>query len=429
MITQISLKNVKSFKENFDVELSPFTLLIGDNGSGKSTYIQILSLLSQNSASMSLQDGQLASQGGYEQLANDNQKPIKIYLHGKLSLDAEGYNYLNDITYHLELQYNETNNNTVKTNCTIEASDAKEFLISKLGRTDKTLLSMGWDATVGQQPKLIKFYDEINNISFDVYVQFSGAFNMVVQSWRTAIDTDTQRRFGALLTNITTKLREEFENISYIPALRGIDSQTQSLLDHIQPHPVNAHNFNDQSNLLSSSFAYNRDLEEKISSLMKKIVNRKCRPMLRQGIVVSIETFNGDRWVNIMNEGFGANPLVQLVYQIVASPKNSLILIEEPEIHLYPAAQKRLLVELIKFAKSENKRLVITTHSPHLYATMSQFKENHDDEAKIYFFAIDSTTNTSRVEEVTSSNREGILREFLASDIGEIANMLEAAGI
>jgi len=43
MITEISLENVKSIQTNQRLTLSQFTLLIGDNGSGKSSFLQILS--------------------------------------------------------------------------------------------------------------------------------------------------------------------------------------------------------------------------------------------------------------------------------------------------------------------------------------------------------------------------------------------------
>lgn len=429
MLTHIDLKNIKSFKDKSGVELASFTLFIGDNGSGKSSFVQILSLLSQSPSAMSLQDGQIVTQGGYSQLSNDNQKPIQIHLKGKISLEAEGFNYLNDVMYELEYQYNTTNgDNVIGANCKLKAEDPQNFLRTKLGKTDKVFFELNWDVKRGSPVTQIQFYDEISDATFELSIQFSGAFGFGVTNWG-SLNTDQRIRVTAFLANISTILIEEFQNISYIPALRGIDSRHQQLLDHIQPHPINPSNFNDQSNLLASSLAYNRDLEDKISTLMEAILNRKCRSMLRQGIVVSVETFNGERWVNIMSEGFGANPLVQLVYQLVAAPSNSLILIEEPEIHLFPAAQKRLVIELIKFAKSENKRLMITTHSPHLYATLSQFKETHDDEVKIYFFERDSTTNTSKVEEITIANREGILHDFIGANIGEVTAMLEAAGI
>lgn len=430
MITRIGLENTKSFKEKQVIELAPFTLLIGDNGSGKSSFIQILSLLVQNPPTMSLADGQFVNQGGIDQLVNDNEKPLKIHLTGKISLDAEGYNYLNDLVYNLELNFEDRFNNDRPTSSRwkIESEDPNNLLKSKLGVEDKTFLETNWNRNIGTGNKLMHFYDEIDDISFEAYIPVH-LYDFNIQSWSAQINEVQKKRALSLMANLRTKILSDFDNVSYIPALRGIDTRFQRLVEQIPKSPLNSNNFNTQSNLLASSLAYNRDLENKISSLIEAILNRKCRSRLQQGIMVSVETFNGERWVNIMNEGFGANPLVHLVYQIVAAPKNSIILIEEPEIHLFPAAQKRLIVELIKFSKSENKHLLITTHSSHIYSVLSQFKEIHEKEVKAYFFKRDSNTNTSAVEEITAMNREGILKDFLASDLGEVATILEAAGI
>ena len=86
MITKVTLENVKSILNEQEIELTPFTLLIGDNSSGKSTFIQILSLLSQEPFP-SLNDGRIINQGGFLHLVNDPQKPIVIKLEGNLKLE------------------------------------------------------------------------------------------------------------------------------------------------------------------------------------------------------------------------------------------------------------------------------------------------------------------------------------------------------
>ncbi len=219
-------------------------------------------------------------------------------------------------------------------------------------------------------------------------------------------------------------ITKEFENIIFVPALRGIDTQNHALLDKVDRQPVDAYDFNNQAKLLASSLAYNRDMENKVSEILESILKRKCRANLQEGRVISIETKVGEKWVNIMNEGFGANPLVHLIYQFVAAAPNSIILIEEPEIHLFPAAQKQLIIQLVKHAQKENKKLLITTHSAHVYSILSKIKENHDSDVKIYFFKKESDAGT-HITEITQENREGVLRDFMKMDVEELADMIE----
>lgn len=432
MITKLALENIKSILNEQEIEVTPFTLLIGDNGSGKSTYIQMLSLLSQNPPSPSLADGKIVNQGGFVDLVNDPKKPIKIKLEGNLKLENTDFPYLHNMNYYFEFHFDRTNpNNFNSVMCKLEILNLEPEMKEKVGITDdQPFLHAVWGSSFGTtlKPSPRTFYFEETNEIKQPYLDWNPPFDFNASGWYKSPSIEQQRSLSFFVTELGNKLRMELWNITYVPALRGIDTRNQGLLDNVERHPINSYNFHNQSEILATSIAYNRDLEDKLSSLIESVLNRKCRARLQQGKNVNVEVHNGKKWVNIMNEGFGANPLVQLIFQIVAAPKNSLILIEEPEIHLFPAAQKLLIANLIKFAKSENKYLLITTHSAHIYSTISRFKENNDRYAKIYFFNRNDE-GVSEVTEVTPTNKDGILKDFLSTGWEEIAEILESSGL
>ncbi|MFO0554347.1 MAG: ATP-binding protein [Polyangiaceae bacterium] len=64
--------------------------------------------------------------------------------------------------------------------------------------------------------------------------------------------------------------------------------------------------------------------------------------------------------------GSGEMAVVSLVVQIRAQKKETLILLDEPEVSLHPAAQKRLLYFLLEECRKKHHQIVFTTHSPHL---------------------------------------------------------------
>jgi energy-coupling factor transporter ATP-binding protein EcfA2 len=62
--------------------------------------------------------------------------------------------------------------------------------------------------------------------------------------------------------------------------------------------------------------------------------------------------------------GSGELAVVRMVVQILASSKNALILLDEPETSLHPGAQERLIGFLLQMVLTKRLQIVISTHSP-----------------------------------------------------------------
>ena len=57
------------------------------------------------------------------------------------------------------------------------------------------------------------------------------------------------------------------------------------------------------------------------------------------------------------------------------SPRGSVVAVEEPEIHLDPAAQVGLAKIMVRQAVEEDKQIVFTTHSDHLLYPLLAYVE------------------------------------------------------
>ncbi|MCG6552200.1 MAG: DUF3696 domain-containing protein [Candidatus Magnetominusculus sp. LBB02] len=100
-----------------------------------------------------------------------------------------------------------------------------------------------------------------------------------------------------------------------------------------------------------------------------------------------------------MNVGFGVSYVLPIIVAALHTPKDGLVLIENPESHLHPAGQAKLMELICKSAKA-GVQFIIETHSDHiinglLVATKKEII--NPDESKIYYFDREISTHATRV--------------------------------
>ena len=62
--------------------------------------------------------------------------------------------------------------------------------------------------------------------------------------------------------------------------------------------------------------------------------------------------------------GSGESAVTRLVHELHHAPKGSLFLLDEPETSLHPGAQQELIYFLLRIAKEKQIQIIISTHSP-----------------------------------------------------------------
>ncbi len=84
-------------------------------------------------------------------------------------------------------------------------------------------------------------------------------------------------------------------------------------------------------------------------------------PMTGSEIEIAFIDPNSDQRRNLKDLGSGVEQVLMTAYVGESQPPGSVVLIEEPETSLHPAAQRELLRHLLRFA--EDRLVVATTHS------------------------------------------------------------------
>lgn len=134
----------------------------------------------------------------------------------------------------------------------------------------------------------------------------------------------------------------------------------------------------------------------------------------------------------IMHEGSGLNQLVNMLAVLAVSPAGSIVTIEEPELHLDPASQARLMGIMARQATEEGKQVVFTTHSDHLLYPLLAYVEKKDHplacgDVAIHYFDTDESGEMAGVERLEINERgqvQGGLRGFWDADMRAMDRIL-----
>ncbi len=99
------------------------------------------------------------------------------------------------------------------------------------------------------------------------------------------------------------------------------------------------------------------------------------------------EYFSGVK-VNISDMGFGTSQVLPIIIEGFFIERNSVLIIEQPEIHLHPKAQSTLGDLFIEIA-NENKIIIVETHSEHLIRRIQRrIAENKISNKDVIFYYV-----------------------------------------
>ena len=176
---------------------------------------------------------------------------------------------------------------------------------------------------------------------------------------------------------------------------------------------------------------------EKISSMVKEVGLKKIAmrtiPVQRDEKNMLALDFLGKGSCNtITHEGSGLNQLATMFAILAYSPRGSVVTIEEPEIHLDPAAQARLMKIIVGQAIDEDKQVVFTTHSDHLLYPLLAYVKKKDcplscDDIAMHYFDTDESGAVAGVERLDINEHgqiRGGLRGFWDADMKAMGEVL-----
>lgn len=257
-------------------------------------------------------------------------------------------------------------------------------------------------------------------------IHFSGdhidTFTIKYVENRVVLEEDSVDTFWSLVMN--------HDYLHYLGPLR-LHPERVYLWSGVVPSAIEPDGGNTIAALIASQ-RLNGKLHEQVSTWLKdmKLVDDfNVSPVDNNQRFYDTNIRIGDKISSLLHVGFGVSQVLPVITLLFFAPEGSLILLEQPELHLHPGAQAQLADLILHVAKERNLQLVIESHSEHLLRRFQRRIAEIDQEfaspenIKMYF--CEAGAEGSQVQEV-KVDAYGQIENWPKNFFGDVSGDLDA---
>jgi predicted ATPase len=455
MLRQLRIQNFKIWNDTGNIQMSPITLFFGSNSSGKSSIGQFLMMLKQtveypDRKAVFYSGGRSSAVqlGSYTEMVYHHDQENKISFEYQWDLQGDfrrkpikdpitGKTYAGD-TLRFEA--------TVGLKDKQDSSPVVDRLKYQLMENERQVLAVGLEHKTGAKSEYradAEHYDLLRNQgrpwSLKNTVRFYGFPDEVVAYYQNA----------DFVQELNLQHEKLFQSLCYLGPLR---TKTERLYTWggVNPESVGYSGENTVAAILAArnrriNLGYGRPtktFEAMIALKLKDmglIEEFKVNPISeqRQEYEVKVRTRGSKDWVDLPDVGFGVSQVLPVLVQCFYAPPGSIILMEQPEIHLHPSAQSALADVIIDVINSREDsvdrgiQLIIETHSEHFLRRLQRrIAEDVISEEKVSAYFANITKIPASLEPLQIDLFGNILNwpeNFFGDDMGDVTGQAKAA--
>ncbi len=375
MITSIGCKNFKCFGETITCKLAPITLLVGENNSGKSSIIQALNLLAStikeaNPDTCLRLQAEDYDYGSFEDIVfqHDVNKLVALSLGSTVQSVSDGQTSSEEeVTMKATFGYLPRRQEVYLYNFAIK--NRKSELLNATPRRYKESIRVSMIGHEDEQRYVSRFF---RRRSFLVQADY-GPLNRIFRSQRKY--SEARQKFFKLwrdvqkIEAIINSFARSLSKVHLLGPLRLPPARfyAQSGSGSQRIGPKGEYAFHNYATLLKRGRKADMERIKEIKSAICKLGFIKDVKIVGHKKFSEFWTKHSESSLtsNIADAGFGISQVFPIIVMLYTSPPDSTLLLEQPEIHLHPAAQAELGSVLVN-AQKQNKRIVVETHSENL---------------------------------------------------------------
>jgi predicted ATPase len=451
MLKQLRIQNFKGWKDTGTIRMAPISLFFGANSSGKSSIGQFLMMLKQTAES---QDRKAIFYPGGKnsavQLGSFREMVYQRNLENEIAFEYE-WETFQKLKFRDTVSQTNFTSDTITFTAKVKGDNDSDILkIEELNyhlkEGDESVLKVGMSPSAkksGQYEVSSEQYPLIRNPGRVWYpsppVRFYGFPDEVVNYYKNS----------EFVQDLNLAQEKLFKSVCYLGPLR-IKTERLYTWGGITPESVGYSGEHTIAALLASknrkiSLGYKKvakPFEQIIAASLKSmglIDNFRVKKIAenRQEYEVNVQTKGSKDWVDLPDVGFGISQVLPVLVQCFYAPAGSIILMEQPEIHLHPNAQSALadvMIDVINSRENGSDRdiqLVIETHSEHFLRRLQRrIAEDAVPQEKVsaYFANIAKTPATLEPLQIDIfGNIQNWPENFFGDEMGDITEQAKAA--
>lgn len=424
MLTKLRLKNFKAWKDSGDIRLAPLTVIFGANSAGKTSITQLPLLLKQTAESperqRALQLGDSRSTvdaGTYDDIVHgrDVSRPIEFTMAWTLESELVvqdplgGGRHVGD-----ELEFAAR-----LTADTGHQPRTTSFRYELLDRGESTI-----DLALSERPGRTRGKRREFDLSSARYplTRHSGRAWPLPEPLRFYGFPDEVAAYyqnAAFSSDLVLELERMLGSIHYVGPLREYPKRLYLWSGEMPEHVGVKGERAIEAILAAGDRGFNWKPKQKVKPLPRLVAERlksmglihdfEVRPLgeHRKEYEVLVRTSPGLPEVKLTDVGFGVSQVLPVIVECLYVPRRSIVIFEQPEIHLHPRVQSdlgNLFVDAIHARENGRPRdcqFIIESHSEHFLRRLQRLiaeERLSRDDAALYFVHTDR--GQSRLEEL-----------------------------
>jgi len=306
MIKQLIIQNFKCFSDERKMNFSRFNVLYGKNGRGKSTIIQSLLILSQN------------------------------------------------------IKKNDTLTNLSLKGSVIDLGNYKDVINSYI---KDGLIRINVSTDIDDELKLTFGKSEIGPTLLHLEDLWSGEKRLMSSVGTTDEDSEIIKNSSAMSG---IKALEFFRQLRYVSANRRGPVNNEERLDDFICNDIGVNGELLINALAKQDGVFMEDFQDAMSYILSGASIRVREDTSRDHVELLLDSTDDSEGFKPSNVGYGYSFVLPVIFQILAAEDGSTIIIENPEAHLYPGAQSRLVEWMVLISNQKNLQIILETHSDHI---------------------------------------------------------------